>query len=268
MKKQKIATVITCCALVGAVAVGGTLALLTSESKTLQNTFTVGSGYDDEDFLLKEHGVDQIVTDAQATQAGTGYKVGDYKANATEKNGTTGTPGANNGNTYAEVIPGAKLDKDPWFELAAGAPASWVVACVPKADIEAMTAQNLGITSISSDWLVATKGADGTWTTKALATTDFAVAADDNYKTTEEDKVDDYIYFVYNGFIDTDTNTEQLNKTNPLFTQLTAGTNLVEWQGDLNLNIKGVAVQKLEAAGTLEDSLQTIMGDAVAKLAV
>jgi len=56
MKKQKIATVVTCCALVGAIAVGGTLALVSSQTKTITNKFTVGDGFDKDgsDFYIDE----------------------------------------------------------------------------------------------------------------------------------------------------------------------------------------------------------------------
>ena len=75
MTKKRIATMATCIALVGAVAVGGTLALLTSESKQLTNTFTVGSDYnsDGSDFLLKENGVDHVLDGTKE-----GYEYGDY----------------------------------------------------------------------------------------------------------------------------------------------------------------------------------------------
>mgnify|MGYP000687842678 CR=1 FL=1 len=63
MTKKRIATMATCIALVGAVAVGGTLALLASESKQLVNTFSVSNGYDNEngDFLIEELPVKQEV---------------------------------------------------------------------------------------------------------------------------------------------------------------------------------------------------------------
>lgn len=246
MKKQKIATVITCCALVGAVAVGGTLALLTSESKTLKNTFTVGSGYGDDAFLLKEHGVDQIVTDAQATG---GYKVGDYKANATVKNGTTGTPGEDNGNAYGDVIPGAKLDKDPWFELAAGAPDSWIVAAIDKAELQALSDAGITVDAVpaATKWHVVT-GSAGNWGVgNAVTKDDFAGGTGT-------------LYLIYN---------ETLHggeSTDALFTQLKAGDTVSDIT-DSPLNIKGVAVQALDNVTVLEDVIDAIMTDATGALA-
>lgn len=61
MTKKRIATMATCIALVGAVAVGGTLALLTRESNTVTNTFTVGTGYKEGDLSLREHDVNQVL---------------------------------------------------------------------------------------------------------------------------------------------------------------------------------------------------------------
>lgn len=56
MKRKNMATMVTCIALVGAVAVGGTLALLSQGSNTVTNTFTVGKGYnqDTPDLSLDE----------------------------------------------------------------------------------------------------------------------------------------------------------------------------------------------------------------------
>ena len=106
MTKKRFATMATCIALVGAVAVGGTLALLASESKQLTNTFTVGNNYESGDFLLKEHDV---------TQTTSGANVGDYTNTAVE---------TQTGVTYGNVIANSDLAKDPFFELVKGKKAS------------------------------------------------------------------------------------------------------------------------------------------------
>ena len=246
MKKQKIATVITCCALVGVVAVGGTLAMLTSESKTLQNTFTVGSGYDDDAFLLKEHGVDQIVTDDDATG---GYKVGDYVKNNDVVLGVTGEPGEGDGNDYGDVIPNSKLDKDPWFELAAGAPDSWIVAAIDKAELQALSGAGITVDVVpdGTKWRVVT-GSDGNWGVgDAVTKADFAGGTGT-------------LYLIYNETL------QGGETTDPLFTQLKAGDTVTAIT-DSPLNIKGVAVQALEGVTTVEDAINAIMADATGALA-
>ena len=246
MKKQKIATVITCCALVGVVAVGGTLALLTSESKTLQNTFTVGSGYDANDFLLKEHGVDQIVTDAQATG---GYNVGDYVKNNDVVLGVTGEPGEGDGNDYGDVIPGAKLDKDPWFELAAGAPNSWIVAAIDKAELQALSDAGITVDAVpaATKWHVVT-GSAGNWGVGGAVTKDDFAGGTGT------------LYLIYNETL------EGGEPTDALFTQLKAG-DTVSAIVNRPLNIKGVAVQALDNVTVLEDVIDAIMTDATGALA-
>lgn len=54
MQKKNVLMMTMSLAMVGVVAVGGTLAYLTSNTKTLTNTFTVGEGYDATDFYLDE----------------------------------------------------------------------------------------------------------------------------------------------------------------------------------------------------------------------
>lgn len=54
MKRRKIAKLMAVVALVGAVGVGGSLALLTAETGAVTNTFTVGNGLKDTDLELDE----------------------------------------------------------------------------------------------------------------------------------------------------------------------------------------------------------------------
>ena len=58
MKRQNMATMVTCIALGGEVGVGGHLALLSQPSNIVTNTFTVGEGYstdhEDPDLILDE----------------------------------------------------------------------------------------------------------------------------------------------------------------------------------------------------------------------
>lgn len=242
MKRKNIVAMVTSLALVGVVAVGGTLALLSSTSKTLKNTFTVGDGYQEDSFKLYEHKVDFIDSDEDATTKG--RPIGDYVKNSGVWDADAVTGAANE---YDQVIPGAKLDKDPYFELKDGdTPTSWIVACVAKKDLQDLS--NIGITvnEVDTGWQVVT-GTTGNWTLGADVSKESFVGGQTGY-----------IYFVY------ETALNAGDRTNPLFTQLIASaTN--QTGSDVELNIKGVAVQKLDGTD-LEGSLNAIMDAATAKL--
>lgn len=125
MNKKRIVTAVTCCALVGAIAVGGTIALLTSNAHTLKNTFTIGNNYPTNALTLKEHAVVRV-TDANA-ETYKEYTFGDYAKTSSFIEAATGQE---RGNNYTDVIPNSKLDKDPQFTLAEGSPNSWIIAYV------------------------------------------------------------------------------------------------------------------------------------------
>ena len=259
MKKQKIATVVTCCALVGAVAVGGTLALVTSTAKTMTNTFTVGNGYETGDFKLYENGVDLIASDAVATSKH--RNVGDYVLNSTVKKDADAIAADEKGNTYGSVIPGATLDKNPWFELdGTTAPESWVVARVKVEDLSKLETAGITIDNVGegNKWHVVS------WSTDNNAWVYGTAVSKDSFDTEKASGniKDGYLYFVYENTIDTVTSNSVPNKTDSLFTKLKAAdTNLGKITSS-PLAIQGVAVQKLEGT-TLEGSLQTIMTDAI-----
>ena len=111
MRKQKLATMVTCLALVGAVTIGGTLALLTANSNTVTNTFTVGNGYSSLALTLDEAPVSQVTSGAS--------NYGGYAAT---------TDSRVEANSYTQLVKGTTLAKDPTFHLAAEQPTSWVVA--------------------------------------------------------------------------------------------------------------------------------------------
>lgn len=232
MTKKRIATMATCIALVGAVAVGGTLALLASESKQLTNTFTVGNNYESGDFLLKEHGV---------TQTTSGANVGDY----TNTDDETQT-----GVTYGNVIANSDLAKDPFFELVKGekdTPASWIVAKVN--NIQALNAAAIDFSEVSTGWKLVTLK-DGVYT---LA--ESALIADDLKADTETEQY----FYVY------ETQLTQGQKTNPLFTKLHAGN--VAGGLNLNIDVKGVAVQAVPGSSLSDAStLAEVMAAAADKL--
>ena len=117
MTKKRIATMATCIALVGAVAVGGTLALLSAQSNTVTNTFTIGNGYPTDALTLDEADVAQVTS---GTDNFGGYEAID--APRVEEN------------AYENLVADTTLDKDPTFHLAAESPDSWIIAKVTGVD--------------------------------------------------------------------------------------------------------------------------------------
>lgn len=116
MKRKNMISMVTSLALVGVVAVGGTLALLSTQSNDVSNTFTVGSGYhtDHQDLTLDEAPVRQVTT-------GTG--IGNYVEDTGDRL---------EGNAYNNLVENAFLAKDPQFHIAddCEVATSWVVAKV------------------------------------------------------------------------------------------------------------------------------------------
>lgn len=216
MTKKRIGTMAACLALVGAVAVGGTLALLSTQSNTLTNTFAVGTDYPENALQLREHDVIQNLT------SGTNY--GGYVSKGEDNWKMTG--GAYDDIDYREIVEGTTLDKDPQFHLVAGSPNSWIVAEITgvneldsKLDVKAV--ETAGITG---DWWFYDEDAEGgaEWV-----------------KVTEAAQIEDG-YYMFDQQVAAD------GTTDPLFTQLVA-TNVVDTTGKaISLNdieIKGVAVQ-------------------------
>lgn len=117
MTKKRFATLATCIALVGAVAVGGTLALLTSNTATVTNTFTIGKNYPSQALTLDEAAVEQVTSGTD--------NFGGYKATDAPRVQT---------NNYQNLVADTTLDKDPTFHLAAESPNSWIIAKVEGVD--------------------------------------------------------------------------------------------------------------------------------------
>lgn len=113
MTKKRFATMATCIALVGAVAVGGTLALLTAPSNDVTNTFAVGEGFNDPKnaLVLNESPVTQLANGDYVSAAGSRVESNDYD----------------------QLVAGGTLFKDPKFDLTDG-PTSWIVAYVDNID--------------------------------------------------------------------------------------------------------------------------------------
>lgn len=116
MKRKNMAAMVTSIALVGVVAVGGTLALLSQSSNNVTNTFTVGEGYKENDVILNEA---KITKDTSAANFG-GYKE-DEMAGEDDRVET---------NTYADLVQGTTLAKDPRFKISTNCSVeySWIVA--------------------------------------------------------------------------------------------------------------------------------------------
>lgn len=239
MTKKRIATMATCIALVGAVAVGGTLALLTAPSNAVTNTFTVGTGYEDGDFTLKENGVDQV--------SDTTHGIGGYRNNAQVIDTTTGDQTLK----YGNVVTNTKLDKNPWFELSKNASTpSWIIAQV--SGVSELASAGLTISSVAEDtnWKlinIADEGEDVTYTLDV----DALVPGD----------IKDGAYYVF---------TNQLtagNETDKLFTQLQAGEEVtLDSTTGKSLVIKGVAVQAVPGDVMDNETLQSIAGAAITAL--
>lgn len=250
MNKKRIVTAVTCCALVGAIAVGGTIALLTSNAHTLKNTFTIGNNYPENALTLKEHAVERV-TDLNATNH-TGYTFGDY---AQTNSYTEAATGQENGNHYTDVIPGSKLDKDPQFTLAQGSPNSWIIAYVD--GIQEVSAKGIKINEVTSgSWYkITVTGSEGTVSSASVDSTAAKQITDG--------------YYLYNDSSSTNAVVDTTNDavtTDPLFTQLTAGGALQAATGTgLNITIKGVAVQ-VTSDMTFENSMKSVMQQVITTL--
>lgn len=116
MKKKNVLMMAMSLVLVAVIAVGGTLAYLTSESETLTNVFTVGKGYGDDGFYLDE--TKKLEGQPNPTTKGEG------EANRLK------APGSNE---YAAMNIGDRIYKDPTFHLVDG-PDSYIFAKVDGVD--------------------------------------------------------------------------------------------------------------------------------------
>ena len=206
MTKKRIATMATCIALVGAVAVGGTLALLSANANTLTNTFTIGNGYPEKNAL--------VLDEAKVEQVKTGTSnFGGYVAVASgEREEVT--------QKYDKLVANTDLDKDPTIHLAAGSPDSWIIAKVT--GINDLKDKNITIKgTLSSDygWLKL------------------------NTETGEVTKINSYEELV-DGYYVTTTTIKASASTDDLFEQLHVGENVV--RGTLpSVVISGVAVESV-----------------------
>lgn len=254
MKRKNMIAMVTSLALVGVVAVGGTLALLNSESQTLKNTFTVGDGYDDtnKDFIVQEHVVQQEPNGSYVKE----------KNEEDEETNQLTKPGEGQG--YNNLVSNTTLYKDPLFTLRDASadgktpPESWVVAKLDQADIAAMKQQQISFAdgSVSTNWylVTGTREDDTTWT-YAKATTQLQPQDLNNLAA---DTDDTKYYFVYSDTIEVGESTQ------PLFTLLSVGNVNADTKAT-NLDVFGVAVQYVEGA-SLANDLDQIVGAAAGTL--
>lgn len=145
MNKKQIATMATCIAMVGVVAVGGTLALLTTEKKTLTNTFTVGEGFTEPNPGDYQFKLDEAKVEMKAD--------GSY--------GVVEGPEAGrvvDGQKYSDIAADVKLYKDPTFHLNSDyAPDAWIVAYVGNDEAIAK------IEAIGDDWVAVKQDDNDKW---------------------------------------------------------------------------------------------------------
>lgn len=138
MTKKRIATMATCIALVGAVAVGGTLALLSAQSNDVTNTFTVGKGYDQ-----SEPNPDFYLDEAKVAQVTEGDNIGGYAETDDARVES---------NEYANIVANAYLAKDPQFHISSDCEVahSWIVAKVSGFNTDP-TATTLKFTDVTDE---------------------------------------------------------------------------------------------------------------------
>ena len=219
MTKKRFATLATCIALVGAVAVGGTLALLSAQSNDVTNTFTVGKGYDQND-----PNPDFYLDEAKVAQVTEGDNIGGYAE--------TAAPRVEE-NTYANIVENAYLAKDPQFHISDDCEVaqSWIVAKIsgfnatPSATILKFT----DVTDETVDGVVA-----GSWykVTKAGDAYSYAAVTLDN--------IDNGVY-IYS------TSLTPGQSTKDLFQQLQVET-FVPGQNPSNITVTGYAVEGVAGA--------------------
>lgn len=210
MKKRQLAKLGVTLGLVAAVGVGGTLAALSQTSGTVENTFSVGSNIEADDINLKE-------TPVESDGNGNYIKKSDADLTST-------------GNTYANILPKAKLSKDPtvFFE---------------KADVEAGLPDMYMFVKVSGLKTLATNGitvADGKWGSQWKKMTDAGAIDTAPYDKANLDGI--YVYEVTTGNYKVTPNQLTLQNDKylfqPVFTDLVAGDDL-----DMDVDTNTVKVQ-------------------------
>lgn len=217
MKNKKIMLSVVSGLLVAAVAVGGTLAYMTSKTDLVTNTFTVGNGY-----ITDDEGHQGLWLDET--------KIPDGENFPTE----IGEDRVDNGQTYSELLPGTEFVKDPTFHLTIDAEGnksvkSYVIAKVTDADA-----------AVLASYIFKTNNVDGfntTWEKVANIGDEDAVLGG-NYTFENNGKLDGYYLFA--------NTIEGGQSTDPIFTHVLLNSNVTDLTASNNkiVNIQGVAVQE------------------------
>lgn len=228
MKRKNIVAMVTSLALVGVVAVGGTLALLTAQTNNVVNTFAVGKGYDQE-----EPTPDVYLDEAPVVQSTDAETLGDYVE-------TTGD--RVKGNTYGKLVEGAFLAKDPQFHIAEKCEVaeSWIVAKVSGFNTTS-GATTLKFTDVTDDTF------SGVW----------YKITEDGYVAVTTDNMDNG-YYIYSVAV------EPGESTADLFQQLQVDT-FVAGQNPSTITVTGCAVEGVEGAA-FEDMRDSVVEAAKAQL--
>lgn len=225
MTKKRFATMATCIALVGAVAVGGTLALLTAPSNAVTNTFAVGEGYPDPGPDERVLTLDENIPTQNAA--------GNY---------VSGTSRTESGVDYADLVDGTTLAKDPTFHLLAGSPKSWIVAEIGTVD-EAFTDSKF----TANDWYKVTLGKNGKYTAAAV---------------NEGDRITAGLY-IYGKTINGSGNTSALFEALKYDEQTTSTESGETVRTPEAMVIKGCAVQAVGDNQTVDAAVDTVVKAAV-----
>lgn len=227
MKRKNMISMVTSLALVGVVAVGGTLALLSTPSNNVSNTFTVGSGYhtDHQDLTLDEAKVQQVVS---------GDNIGGYVE--------TDAPRVKE-NAYSNLVEKAYLAKDPQFHIADDCEVvtSWVVAKVSGFNSE-VGKTTLKFTDVTDETV-----ADGAWLKVTKSGTTY------NYEPVSVSNMGNGIY-IYNKGLAAGQSTADL------FQQLQVDT-FVAGQNPTTITVSGYAVEGV--AGVAFDNMKNDVMKAV-----
>lgn len=238
MKRKNMISMVTSLALVGVVAVGGTLALLSAESNSVENVFTVGQGYDQNepnpDVYLDEAIVTQEKDDSNNNLGG--YKVLEGEGEGRDRDGQA----------YDKLVTGTTLAKDPIFHVSTSCdvPYTWIVAKVSGYNTDINKTQ-LSFTDVLGDdsdyawYKVEKKGEDNYTFTEVASATDMGNGV-----------------YIYSKVLTPGGSTE------PLFEQLRVGEIKLDGAGKTTspsaITIEGYAVEGV-AGATFEDVQDKVM---------
>lgn len=225
MTKKRFATMATCIALVGAVAVGGTLALLTAPSNDVTNTFAVGEGYPDPGPGERVLTLDENIPTQDAA--------GNY---------VSGTSRTESGFEYADLVDDTTLAKDPIFHLLAESPESWIVAEIGTVD-EAFTDSKF----TANGWYKVTLGVNGKYTATAVNKGDQITAG----------------LYIYGDTINGGGSTSALFETLKYDEQTTSTASGETVRTPVQMVIKGCAVQAVGDNQTVDAAVDTVVKAAV-----